>query len=126
MRDVAGKISRAELYLGVAALLGTLSCTGVIDGGSEPGSPGSGTGTGTGPNGIANNPGRSEMHRLNNNEYNATVKDVLGTALQPATVNWRGGEIQGFDNIASVLGIDETQFNLYLDAAEALATDVFA
>jgi hypothetical protein len=125
MRDVVGRFSRAELCLGLAALLGTFSCTGVIDGGGSPSEPGSGPLAGSTPGAIANNPGRSEMHRLNNTEYNATVKDVLGTALQPANSNWRGGEIQGFDNIASVLGVDETQYNLYLDAAEALANEFF-
>ncbi len=72
------------------------------------------------------NPGLSAMHRLNTAEYNATVADALGTTLQPATGNWRGGEIDGFDNIASVLGVDDTQYGLYLDAAEAIAKDVFA
>jgi hypothetical protein len=66
------------------------------------------------------------MHRLNTTEYNATVADVLGTTLKPATANWRGGEIDGFDNVASVLGVDETQYGLYVDAAESLANDVFA
>ena len=74
----------------------------------------------------ANVPGLNLMHRLNTAEYNATVKDVLLTTLQPATLNWRGGEIDGFDNIASVLSVDDDQYNLYVDAAEALANDVFA
>ena len=46
-------------------------------------------------------PGRKDMHRLNSAEYNATVQDVLGTTLQPANATWRGGEIEGFDNIAT-------------------------
>jgi hypothetical protein len=66
------------------------------------------------------------MHRLNSNEYNYTVADVLGTSLHPADENWRGGELDGFDNIASQLGTTDTQFALYLDAAEALAADLFA
>ncbi|HEX6273671.1 MAG TPA: DUF1592 domain-containing protein [Polyangiaceae bacterium] len=71
-------------------------------------------------------PGRKDMHRLNTGEYNATVRDVLGTTLQPATANWRGGELSGFDNMASVLGMDETQYDRYFKAAQALATEVFA
>ena len=66
------------------------------------------------------------MHRLNSAEYNATVQDVLGTTLQPANGNWRGGELDGFDNIASVLGIDETQYDRYVEAAAALATEFMA
>ena len=133
MRDVAGRFAKAEFYLAVAAVLGALGCTGVVDG-KDPGNPVTGGGGGTtssttdpGPNpsGIPVNPGRGEMHRLNSTEYNATVGDVLGTALKPASLSWRGGEIDGFDNMAAVLGVDETQYGLYLDAAEALATDVF-
>ena len=66
------------------------------------------------------------MHRLNSTEYNATVADVLGTSLQPANGSWRGGELAGFDNIASVLGVDEAQYKRYFDAAQALATEVLA
>jgi hypothetical protein len=55
-------------------------------------------------------PGRKELHRLNTVEYNMTIADVLATTLQPANGNWRGGELSGFDNIASVLGIDEGQY----------------
>jgi hypothetical protein len=71
-------------------------------------------------------PGRKDMHRLNTAEYNATVADVLGTRLQPGTGNWRGGELGGFDNMASVLGVDELQYGRYFDAAKTLATEVFA
>jgi hypothetical protein len=66
------------------------------------------------------------MHRLNTVEYNATIGDVLGTTLQPANANWRGGEFAGFDNMASVLGVDEAQYDRYFKAAKTLATEVFA
>lgn len=67
------------------------------------------------------------MHRLNSTEYNATVHDVLGASLQPASATWRGGEEEGgFDNIAAVLGIDETLYNRYFKAAQALAVEVMA
>ncbi|MBC8131996.1 MAG: DUF1587 domain-containing protein, partial [Deltaproteobacteria bacterium] len=93
-----------------------------------------GAGSGSGANGgaasnvgsVANVPGLSLMHRLNTAEYNATVADVLGTKLQPATANWRGGEVDGFDNIAAVLGVNDDQYGLYVDAAESLSKDVFA
>lgn len=70
-------------------------------------------------------PGRKAIHRLNSAEYNATVRDVLGTSLAPATASWRGGEDHGFDNIADVLGVDEVQYGRYLEAAVAVAEDVF-
>lgn len=71
-------------------------------------------------------PGQKDMHRLNTAEYNATVADVLGTTLQPADGNWRGGELAGFDNIASVLGVDAAQYERYFAAADALAREVVA
>jgi hypothetical protein len=71
-------------------------------------------------------PGRKDIHRLNSAEYNATVHDLLGTTLQPATHGWRGGELAGFDNIASVLGVDESQYGRYLGAARDLVTEVLA
>src|SRR5258706_11191161 len=123
MRDVAGSFARAELYLSIAALFGALACTGVVTG---TGADDMGPGPNPGPNAVPTNPGRGEMHRLNATEYNNTVADVLGTSLRPANANWRGGEIEGFDNVASVLGVDDAQYTLYLDAAEVLANDVFA
>jgi hypothetical protein len=92
--------------------------------GAAAGSPGGSAGDG----GAASvpDPGRTEMHRLNTVEYNATVADVLETTLQPGNANWRGGELGGFDNNASVLGIDEAQYSRYLDAAKTLTDEVFA
>jgi hypothetical protein len=95
--------------------------------GMTSGAAGSASGA-AGGGGMAQtlDPGRKDMHRLNTAEYNATVADVLGTTLQPATSNWRGGELTGFDNMASVLGVDEAQYERYFNAAKALATEVLA
>jgi len=71
-------------------------------------------------------PGRKDIHRLNSTEYNATIQDVLGTKLQPANGSWRGGELAGFDNMASVLGVDEAQYDRYFNAAKDLATEALA
>jgi hypothetical protein len=71
-------------------------------------------------------PGRKDLHRLNSTEYNATVRDVLGTKLEPANGSWRGSEAAVFDNIASVLHVDANQYQRYFDAAKDLATDVVA
>ncbi len=67
---------------------------------------------------------RGAVHRLNAIEYNATVGDVLGTKLEPATAGWREGELLGFDNMAEVLGVDEPLYGHYFAAAAALAADV--
>ena len=132
---IKGVTFSSVLAMGVALT----GCTGLVagsdgvtglgnNGSSGAGSTGAG-GAGAGASGggaAVLVPGLSLMHRLNTAEYNATVQDVLLTTLQPATVNWRGGEIDGFDNIAAVLSLDDYQYDLYVDAAEQLATDVFA
>ena len=101
--------------IGTACLLAValVSCSG---------GPGAGVGGGNGADASAGSggtvpaldPGTKAIHRLNATEYNATVTDVLGTRLQPANGSWRGGELGGFDNIASVLGVDEAQYQRYL------------
>jgi hypothetical protein len=68
--------------------------------------------------------GREAVHRLNAAEYNATVADVLGTKLEPASATWRGGELLGFDNMAAVLSVDEQQYERYFAAAKELSSDV--
>ncbi len=138
-------MSRGVTLSSILALgLALAGCTGMVAGSDNATNTGagasSGTGTGTGSSGTGTgagatgpgttpgvvNPGIAAMHRLNTAEYNATVTDVLGTTQQPANGNWRGGEIDGFDNIASQLGVDDTQVGLYVDAAEAISKDVFA
>ena len=152
MREPAKTLGRGVALTSIVALgVALAGCTGMVagDGGGTPstmnngtGNNGAGSNTGTGGAGsttggngsttggdgtVVNNvPGVALMHRLNTAEYNATVADVLGTKLQPATVNWRGGEVDGFDNIAAVLGMSDDQYGLYLDAADTLSTDVFA
>jgi hypothetical protein len=117
--------------LGVLALgAGISACTGVLDGPHDGAGPGPGLNTGgtstLGPGATQSAPGYKAIHRLNKNEYNATVADVLGTMLQPANGSWRDGEINGFDNIADVQLVDVDQYQRYFDAAGALADDVFA
>jgi hypothetical protein len=71
-------------------------------------------------------PGTKELHRLSSSEYNATVQDVLGTKLEPATAHWRSGELGGFDNMAAVLSVDEAQYDRYFETARALAVELMA
>lgn len=126
--------ARSRRALVVALLLApTLACTSAgeprvgkdLGGGGETDG---GTHDSGGTGGVAPglDPGRKELHRLNTAEYNATIQDVLGTTLQPANASWRGGELGGFDNIASVLGVDEAQYDRYFQAAQGLATEVMA
>jgi hypothetical protein len=78
------------------------------------------------PGPMAVDPGTKSVHRLNAAEYNATVADVLGTTLQPASSSWLGGELGGFDNISDVLDMNAEQYERYLNAATSIADDVFA
>jgi len=115
----------------LALSAGAVACTAVVDGKSPPGAVNSGgTSAGGASSGgassTANTPGYKAIHRLNRNEYNATVADVLGTALQPATGSWLDGEINGFDNMADVQTVDTDQYQRYFDAAGTLADAVFA
>ena len=104
------------------------SCSDGRGPGARAGTGGSGADAGAGSGGTVPSldPGTKAIHRLNSTEYNATVTDVLGTSLQPANGSWRGEEFAGFDNIASVLGVDEAQVQRYFDAAQGLATEVMA
>jgi hypothetical protein len=116
------------------------ACTGILDGSGSsaaPGMPNGGTGTiGTIPGGggsatvgggsSAMASGYKAIHRLNSNEYNATVKDVLGTTLTPANGSWPVYELNGFDNMADVQIVDQDQYQRYFDASSAIAADVFA
>src|SRR4051794_6973692 len=132
-RRVAGLQGRS--LAGVWLLLATLGCGtagqhhaaggGAATAGAATGGAATG-GVMTGGAATATDPGRKDMHRLNSTEYNATIQDVLGATLQPANDSWRGGELGGFDNIASVLGIDEAQYERYRSAAQALATELLA
>jgi hypothetical protein len=71
-------------------------------------------------------PGRVTVHRLNNTEYNNTVRDLLGTALRPADDFTPDDVSEGFDNISAVLSVSPVQVELYHRAAVALAADVMA
>lgn len=72
---------------------------------------------------AASDPGRVTMHRLNRVEYNNTVRDLLGTALQPAKDFPADDRGYGFDNISDVLSLSPLQVELYSRAAEDLARE---
>ncbi|MEO7094712.1 MAG: DUF1592 domain-containing protein, partial [Polyangiales bacterium] len=70
--------------------------------------------------------GRTTLHRLNNAEYNNTVRDLLGTTLRPAD-DWRfDTRGYGFDNVADMLTLSPLALELYEGAAEALIADTLA
>ncbi len=68
-------------------------------------------------------PGRVTLHRLNRDEYNHTVRDLLGTSQRPAD-QFPADDIGfGFDNVAQVLSMSAPHIERYLRAAESLADE---
>src|ERR1041384_505102 len=71
-------------------------------------------------------PGRVTARRLNRNEYNNTVRDLLGVDLQPADDFPQDDSGYGFDKIGDVLSLSPVLMEKYLAAAERVArTAVF-
>ncbi|QOV91715.1 DUF1592 domain-containing protein [Humisphaera borealis] len=69
-------------------------------------------------------PGRVAIHRLNRNEYNNTVRDLLGVDFKPAADFPADDTGYGFDNIADVLTMSPLLAEKYLAAAEAIMESV--
>lgn len=74
----------------------------------------------------AGDPGQVPLRRLNNAEYNNTVRDLTGVDLRPAREFPADGAAgEGFANAAEALGdISPTLLNKYLNAAKDLADHV--
>ena len=67
-------------------------------------------------------PGRVTVRRLNRNEYNNVVRDLLFVGFQPANDFPADDTGYGFDNIGDVLSTSPLLMEKYLDAAEAIAS----
>ena len=66
-------------------------------------------------------PGRVTLRRLNRDEYNRTVHDLLGTDLRPAD-DFPGDDVgNGFDNMGDVLTTSPLLMEKLMDSAERLA-----
>lgn len=59
------------------------------------------------------------LRRLNRFEYECTVQDLLGIDASLAPLLPEDGQIQGFDNVATGLGISSILMQRYLEAADA-------
>ncbi|MDA0921494.1 MAG: DUF1592 domain-containing protein [Planctomycetota bacterium] len=65
-------------------------------------------------------PGRVTMRRLNRNEYNNTIRDLVGVDFAPAE-DFPSDDIgHGFDNIGAVLTLPPVLMERYLAAAEGI------
>jgi mono/diheme cytochrome c family protein len=63
-------------------------------------------------------PGFVPIHRLNRNEYNNTIRDLVGVDFHPADDFPADDTGYGFDNIADVLSMSPLLAEKYLGAAE--------
>ena len=65
-------------------------------------------------------PGRVTVRRLNKNEYNNTIRDLLGVEFKPAEDFPSDDVGYGFDHIGDVLSMPPVLFERYLAAAERI------
>jgi Protein of unknown function (DUF1592)/Protein of unknown function (DUF1588)/Protein of unknown function (DUF1587)/Protein of unknown function (DUF1595)/Protein of unknown function (DUF1585)/Planctomycete cytochrome C len=61
------------------------------------------------------------IERLNRTEYAASVKDLLGVEVNEKDILPQDVQVEGFDNIASVLRTSPSFLDQYLDAARRVA-----
>lgn len=70
-------------------------------------------------------PGTKVVQRLNRSEYDNSVRDLLGTALQPARDFPADDYGYGFDNIGDVLSISPLHVELYQRATGQLLDELY-
>jgi hypothetical protein len=70
-------------------------------------------------------PGTVAIHRLNNNEYDNTVRDLLGV-ITHARDTFVPDERDDFDNTADYLSMNDARYELYFQSAEATADAAFS
>jgi hypothetical protein len=133
MRETVNRRESARALWGVSLLaLAAVACSSSVTAGGPQGSGGSGSGPAPGGSGAGPiieradvDPGRVEIHRLNNTEYDNTVRDLLGTQSKPAA-KFLAEEGLSFDNTASALGMTGSQYEAYFNAARDLMTEATA
>jgi hypothetical protein len=150
----AGNESKVSLHLLVGAVslaLGAMACNGAISnegggnggpgpasgGGASTGGPGTGGGavskpppTGGGGSGGASmggplDSGRIDVHRLNNFEYDNTMRDLLGVDGM-AQKTFQPDETGEFDNDADAFTMNDARYEQYFNNADTIGETVFA
>lgn len=66
-------------------------------------------------------PGRVTARRLNREEYNNTIRDLIGMDLEPASDFPSDDVGHGFDNIGDVMTLSPVLMERFLDAAQSIA-----
>jgi hypothetical protein len=107
------------------AAAGQAGTTNVTPGGGTGANGGMAAGgAGGSPSTGPRDPGRVTMRRLNRAEYDNTVRDLLGTALQPGASSFLNDAPElGFDNNSDLQTVSPVQAGLYQTAAELLAAE---
>lgn len=72
-----------------------------------------------------NNPGHVVPHRLNKDEYNLSVRKILGISGSPGVNLPEDATAFGFKNIASIMSVTSVSIDRFLDAAEAAVGEAF-
>ena len=129
--------------IAIFALPLALACTGAISGempGHDGAPAGSGIGSGSGGPGAASAgtsgaggpdvgpqetvPGRTPMRRLTLTEYTYTIRDLLGEDVTTLVAGFPadGLSADGFDNNAASLEVQTNQLDVFVQAADTLAT----
>jgi mono/diheme cytochrome c family protein len=67
------------------------------------------------------NPGRVALHRLNRAEYAAAIDDLLGLKIDASALLPKDDEVEGFDNVASVLTVSPSFLDQYISAARVVS-----
>jgi len=67
------------------------------------------------------NPGATSLHRLNRAEYANVIRDLLAVDVDTATLLPPDDSVEGFDNIADVLGTSPALIERYIGAAAKIS-----
>jgi Protein of unknown function (DUF1592)/Protein of unknown function (DUF1588)/Protein of unknown function (DUF1587)/Protein of unknown function (DUF1595)/Protein of unknown function (DUF1585) len=133
--ETSGELAIVRTCCGLAPALllalGLYGCRAEI--GADPArASGGSTATGDPPIGADGTPiagldvNRVSIHRLNNSEYDNTMRDLLGVASTSAKTFIADEQLFGFDNIADAFGMTDAQYEQYFNSADALIEQVFA
>jgi hypothetical protein len=116
---------RSWSVVALALALGAAGCAGQITGEASGGAGnGGGGGGGAPPPPPATDVGRVEIHRLNNLEYDNTIRDLLGVPGM-AQATFQPDEQGEFDNTAAAFTINDARYEQYFNAADALGEAAF-
>lgn len=69
----------------------------------------------------APNPGTTSLHRLNRTEYAHAVRDLIAVDIDAAAMLPPDDSVEGFDNIADVLGTSPALIERYIGAAAKIS-----